>query len=89
MFLRGSPSNSCEPPPRDARFLVEKRIPTNILRHDFNGPSASPLNNRSSWDWMLLSCNFGDDISEQSERLLDPAVSLNRVVEVKSVVVAP
>jgi hypothetical protein len=43
------------------------RIATNRLRHHFDVPTASPLNSRSCCHWSLLSCTFGDDISEQPE----------------------
>jgi hypothetical protein len=48
----------------------------------------SSLNRRSCCDWTLLSCSFSDDISEQFEQLLDPAILSNGVVEEKSIVVA-
>jgi hypothetical protein len=60
----------------------------------------SPLNSMSCCDWPLVSCNFRNDILEQSEQpmprgcvkklkcLWDTAVISNDAVEEKSVVVA-
>jgi hypothetical protein len=44
-------------------------------------PLFSPLNDRSCCVWTLLKCNFGDDISEQFEQLLDPTILSNGVAE--------
>jgi hypothetical protein len=51
--------------------MVEERL--GRVFHDFNFrvPTASPLKTKSCCDLTLLSCEFGDDISEQSGEQMD------------------